>query len=373
MKRLIILCALLFSFVGLLAQTNPNHVWVNGYYRSDGTHVQGYYRTAPNNTNRDNFSTKGNINPYTGKSGWIEQDNNRSTQSKIYSNYSYANSYTPKYASTINELGQRVINYTNGRELFELCENCKYIKYDENLNYYWYSPEKGVNNTQGSSEGKLLQGSYMFLDENNELRVKVNFNKGLLDGDKIIWDGHGSIEEKYHYTMGVLDYAKYKDADGYTLEFIGELFEVGSQKNVISPAGILVQIETVVKPFVLKVTQNYDDGQIQASYTRGITNNLFYGDYKTYYRNENIEFHGKFNNMGYRTDVWKWYSEHGNLEYQEKYRYVEGKWSNGAIKHKGSEYYSYGEKWIKHGKWFFYKEDGDIKDIREYEYGVEKN
>jgi hypothetical protein len=31
--------------------------------------VQTYKRTASNSTQKDNFSTKGNVNPYTGKKG----------------------------------------------------------------------------------------------------------------------------------------------------------------------------------------------------------------------------------------------------------------------------------------------------------------
>lgn len=48
---------------------NSNSTYVKGYYKSNGTYVQGYYRTKSNNTNLDNYSTKGNINPYTGASG----------------------------------------------------------------------------------------------------------------------------------------------------------------------------------------------------------------------------------------------------------------------------------------------------------------
>ena len=44
-------------------------VYVRGYYRSDGTYVQPHYRSSPNNTTLDNWSTKGNVNPYTGKLG----------------------------------------------------------------------------------------------------------------------------------------------------------------------------------------------------------------------------------------------------------------------------------------------------------------
>jgi hypothetical protein len=44
-------------------------VRVNGYYRSSGTYVQPYYRSSPNSTRLDNYSTYGNYNPYTGKKG----------------------------------------------------------------------------------------------------------------------------------------------------------------------------------------------------------------------------------------------------------------------------------------------------------------
>ena len=43
--------------------------WVNGYYRSDGIYVQGHYRSSPDSSRYDNYSSKGNVNPYTGKKG----------------------------------------------------------------------------------------------------------------------------------------------------------------------------------------------------------------------------------------------------------------------------------------------------------------
>jgi hypothetical protein len=42
---------------------------VHGYYRSNGTYVQPYYRSSPNGTVTDNFSYKGNVNPHTGAVG----------------------------------------------------------------------------------------------------------------------------------------------------------------------------------------------------------------------------------------------------------------------------------------------------------------
>lgn len=46
-------------------------VYVQGYVRKNGTHVQGHYRSAPDGNFRNNWTTKGNINPYTGAHGTL--------------------------------------------------------------------------------------------------------------------------------------------------------------------------------------------------------------------------------------------------------------------------------------------------------------
>lgn len=59
--------------VGLLIAaalpTAASAEWVNGYLRSDGVYVPGYYRSPANGTPYDNYSTQGNVNPYTGQQG----------------------------------------------------------------------------------------------------------------------------------------------------------------------------------------------------------------------------------------------------------------------------------------------------------------
>ncbi len=45
---------------------------VKGYTKKDGTRIESYHRKAPNNTQRDNYGSKGNVNPYTGKEGTVE-------------------------------------------------------------------------------------------------------------------------------------------------------------------------------------------------------------------------------------------------------------------------------------------------------------
>lgn len=65
MKKLIL--ALLAT--ALLAPMVSAQVRVNGYARKDGTYVAPHYRSSPNNTTADNYSTRGNVNPYTGVVG----------------------------------------------------------------------------------------------------------------------------------------------------------------------------------------------------------------------------------------------------------------------------------------------------------------
>lgn len=88
MKKALILLALMAIATPAMAQQH-----VNGYYRDNGYYVQGYYRSTPNNTQYDNYSTKGNFNPYTGKKGTI---NVNTTPSRNYGyNYGRTNYNNP--------------------------------------------------------------------------------------------------------------------------------------------------------------------------------------------------------------------------------------------------------------------------------------
>jgi hypothetical protein len=66
-KRIIILTLLVLTILSLFVSAVYADVWVNGYYRKNGTYVQGYWRSDPNGNPYDNWSFPGNVNPYTGK------------------------------------------------------------------------------------------------------------------------------------------------------------------------------------------------------------------------------------------------------------------------------------------------------------------
>lgn len=56
------------------SSTNTNVQLQNGYVKTDRTVVQPHFKTKVNETNTDNFSTKENVNPFTGKSGTRAKD-----------------------------------------------------------------------------------------------------------------------------------------------------------------------------------------------------------------------------------------------------------------------------------------------------------
>lgn len=86
---------------------NTNSTYVNGYTKSNGTYVQGHYRSSRNSTNHDNYSTSGNYNPYAGSAG---------SRAKDYSTgaYNYGSGHT---IHTGSRGGQYYIN-SNGNKMY---------------------------------------------------------------------------------------------------------------------------------------------------------------------------------------------------------------------------------------------------------------
>lgn len=62
---------LVFSFSLVTASGTEARQKVKGYTTKKGTYVAPYYKQSPNKSKLDNFSTKGNVNPYTGKKGTV--------------------------------------------------------------------------------------------------------------------------------------------------------------------------------------------------------------------------------------------------------------------------------------------------------------
>ena len=70
MKRILLQLLVLSCIIGInqLTYATSNHN-TKGYTKKDGTYVKSHRATNPNHTQRDNWSSKPNSNPYTGKKG----------------------------------------------------------------------------------------------------------------------------------------------------------------------------------------------------------------------------------------------------------------------------------------------------------------
>jgi glucan phosphoethanolaminetransferase (alkaline phosphatase superfamily) len=77
MKRLVMaLCLVVVGSGFAMAQrynygigSNPSSNYVNAYMNQSGNQIPGHYQTNPNQTQYDNFNTRGNYNPYNGQTG----------------------------------------------------------------------------------------------------------------------------------------------------------------------------------------------------------------------------------------------------------------------------------------------------------------
>lgn len=61
-----IIISIIFTLVVSIVNSQES---VKGYVKKNGTYIQPHKRSDKNNTQKDNWSSKPNYNPYTGKKG----------------------------------------------------------------------------------------------------------------------------------------------------------------------------------------------------------------------------------------------------------------------------------------------------------------
>jgi hypothetical protein len=186
-KHLLAVMLLLFATL-TLAQTNSKHVHVKGYYKSNGTYVAPHYRTAPNSSNRDNFSTKPNTNPYTGKKGYIEPDNK-----PMYNNTNSRPTPTNTTSNTYSNTNNSNATYNNNTYTTSTSTTSKRDpKYS-----VMFRGETFIRNKQGVNTGylvrfdtdKILEKYKMYSLAKEYLGYVVFFD----DGSYWVYDKQGKI------------------------------------------------------------------------------------------------------------------------------------------------------------------------------------
>jgi hypothetical protein len=100
MRKTFFVVALLVFNVMFAGALHADDVYVPGYTQKNGTPVQGHHRSTPDGNTWNNYSTRGNVNPYTGQPGY------RSPDSSIG-----GNPYTPPRNNQYNGSGLNMPGY----------------------------------------------------------------------------------------------------------------------------------------------------------------------------------------------------------------------------------------------------------------------
>lgn len=89
----------------------------------------------------------------------------------------------------------------------------KKMKYEDTLHYFWFKAQK-IHNTQGSSEGHLLNGSFTKFYHSGQMAEYGQFERGLKDGQWKSWYESGNLKTIYHYSNGQLsgNYTLYNES-----------------------------------------------------------------------------------------------------------------------------------------------------------------
>lgn len=69
MTKLLLTVGMLISTISVMPIAEAAS-YTRGYIRSNGTYVQPHFKSTRDNSFNNNWSTKGNYNPYTGSKGY---------------------------------------------------------------------------------------------------------------------------------------------------------------------------------------------------------------------------------------------------------------------------------------------------------------
>lgn len=303
------------------------------------------------------------------------------------------------YGQTSIQTKEIKIQYSNGYEVFKICNSGCTTTFDDNKEYFWYTEFSNIKSTKGGSGGSLLHGNYKFYDENGNMRQDKNYFLGLPDGNEKNWDSVGNITSQSKYSKGILVYSKFQSDEKYWIELNGPLFKEGTVRKVYTQYNSLIQEDKMLTDFKQHVKIFYENsGKIKAEYnTGGLRRDYKMGKYISYYENGKIEVEGQYCDEEYiniregtwkyfksdgtieefinnRVGTWKWYKSDGTIDATEEYKAEIEKWDNGEMKYVGGYIWdSESNNWVRTGEWRWYTYEGKLDTKKKYIWGVETN
>jgi antitoxin component YwqK of YwqJK toxin-antitoxin module len=100
---------------------------------------------------------------------------------------------------------------------FQVLSDSKKVKYLPAYTYWWYKSNT-ILRTTGGADGRLLNGEYVCFYPDNNLKEKGSFFKGVKDKLWISWYSNGKISEQVTWKKGVINGERFiYDKDGKIL------------------------------------------------------------------------------------------------------------------------------------------------------------
>lgn len=153
----------------------------------------------------------------------------------------------PQELKMIANLGHRVrVGTADGFIYAELNPADKrIITYDSRV-YSWY--DKGViNSSQGGYSGKLLNGQYMaYYEASKQVKTAGNYRDGLKTGKWQVWNPNGLLKESQYWNLGL------KNGNSLLYDSLGNVqqkikFRNGKPVAKKTGPGILTRIKKLFK------------------------------------------------------------------------------------------------------------------------------
>lgn len=187
-----------------------SQVRVKSYIKKNGTYVQSHKRSNPDGNPYNNWSTKGNVNPYTGKAG---------TKNVVSKNgYSYYESNTSKVESVTNEAYVKELPKGSLRQKSEMLANSIEMVYFEKKGAEFDEIFSLKNNTGSDISGLSIRLIYYMEDGNpidyRDITLSSNIPNNLsrkftiksFDREQEFVYKYSSDPLKAHYTSFTIRY-----------------------------------------------------------------------------------------------------------------------------------------------------------------------
>jgi antitoxin component YwqK of YwqJK toxin-antitoxin module len=272
---------------------------------------------------------------------------------------SLPNSNTTKYYKTQH----KSMEYAGGWAEFDfLVNNPNEKEYSDDVKYYWYNDNLGINVTKGGSGGKLIDGVFQSYYSDGKLKAEINFHLGQKDGYEKQWDSLGELISTYKYFNNKIIYSKFIESENDVInEWIGVPYSKGSVLNLYN-RGVLANIkskrEYLNGLLYVKYTNYFYNGKVDKVYYKKF-NNFLDSNYVEYYNNGQLRVNGKYDD-NWRVGDWIYYNNDGSRNAIEKYRVIRQYYDKNDLKLIYGEFYNFKYKtWELHGIKRYYSDEKD--------------